>query len=705
MRPRITLRHRTAAFVASMVFLSGCADEATSPRFTSPAQVPQASASLIGDRRIEGRRHIVVFKPTVKDVARETQRLTALHGARLVWLYDAVVGGFAAVFPTDAAVRAVAADSRVAFVEADSPTRAGTLQTTLPSWSLDRIDQAALPLSGYYSYVNTGAGVHAYIIDSGINLTHPDLAGRAVADFDYQAGNPFGFGVDCGGHGTEVSGIVGGNLFGVAKGVSLHAVRVLDCSNLGQTSDFIAGINWVALHHQSPSVANVSLYSDAPDAALDLAVSSLVTLGVPTVVIAGNGTANNGVATDACGISPARVASAITVASTTITDARATTSNYGTCVDLLAPGDQVQSDCLDPSFPACQIFGTSFAAPHVTGAIALYLNQKPNATPSQIATAFVKGATAGKLTNLGTGTPNLLLSTNFLAKGKWTTAVPLTVDGADGATALISGTVYRIGGASSYFGASVSLESFNPSQNKWDSLQPLPTPYQFGNGAAQINGKIYVQGGFAWSPRGAGDLLVYDPNTDLWSQLAPCPVAGGYGALVAISGKLYALNEYDSATGLVTPSLYRYDPAANVWSQRAAPPAGYISPAYGVIGGKLYVVGGYDLSSRASDRLDVYDPATDTWTQKTSMPTARGMASGAVLGTKLVVVGGYTLNSPFLGNIESYDATTNTWSFHPSLAQGIQGASAAFIGNLLFLQGGRGPSGYTQDTNQYVTVF
>ncbi len=649
------------------------------------------SSAPQGDRTVAGRRHIVVFKRGTGNVARTARQVAAMGGARLVWVYDAVIGGFAAVFPSQSAISAVAANPLVDFVEEDSPTHGGTLQVSLPSWGLDRIDQRSLPLEGFYSYVRDGSGVTVYVVDTGLNMSHWDFGGRAAADFDYDPNNPNGMGADCNGHGTFVGGIAGGALFGVAKGVALRSVRVLGCTNTGLVSDMIAGINWVALHHQPPSVANFSITSDAPSPSLDMAISNLVTFGVPAVVIAGNGTANDGIATDACNISPARVKSAFTVGSTDSQDAKASTSNYGTCVDLFAPGDAVQSDCLDSNVPACPGSGTSFAAPHVAGAIALYLAQKPLATPGQIVSAFTNSATKGKLTNVGAGSPNSLLSTLFLARGVWTQAAPLVAPSyGSGASVLLNGTLYHIGNSYN--------QTFAPALNYWDLAQSPPIPLCYHSPAA-INGKIYVHGNACAG--GDSALYSYDPATDLWSQRAAAPVQQYSGAMVAISGKLYLLAGFNPG-GTNLGSLYRYDPTTNSWTQLANAPHPHAAAAYGVINGKLYIAGGVG-SSGYSDKLDVYDPGTNSWTTKASMPTGRGYAAYGVVGSKLVVLGGILGTGNMAASIESYDATTDVWTYHPPLPSPLRNASGAFIGNLFFLVGGC----YTSCLNstQYVTVF
>ncbi|WP_229402378.1 S8 family peptidase [Micromonospora okii] len=333
-------------------------------------------------------------------VASSAGSLAKRYGAAVGHVYGTALNGFEARLSEKAAKR-LAADPSVAYVEQNQTVTTTATQTN-PPWGLDRIDQTALPLNSAYSYTSTGSGITAYIIDTGIRTSHNDFGGRAVDGYD-AVDNALPA-ADCNGHGTHVAGTVGGTTYGVAKGVRLVAVRVLDCAGSGTTAGVIGGVNWVTSNHQAgqPAVANMSL-GGGLNTSLNTAVANSIADGVSYAVAAGNSNAN------ACNYSPAAVPAAITVGATQSNGARASYSNYGTCLDIFAPGSAVLSAWYTSDTATNTISGTSMASPHVAGGAARVLQNNPTWTPAQVASHLVSTASTGTVTSPGTGSPNRLL--------------------------------------------------------------------------------------------------------------------------------------------------------------------------------------------------------------------------------------------------------------------------------------------------------
>jgi aqualysin 1 len=363
------------------------------PADAGPAPVHGTSASD---------RYIVVFdKGSSKASVNAAKDKAKDKGAKVHHTYSNALDGFAATL-SDSALSELRNNKHVSFIEADRKVTVSDTQSPA-TWGIDRIDQRNLPLNNSYTYQRSGAGVKAYIIDTGMRRTHAEFSGRATSG--YSAINDGRGTDDCHGHGTHVAGTVGGETYGVAQDVSLVAVRVLDCTGNGTDSGVIAGIDWVTGNHTAgtPAVANMSL-GGGVSSALDTAVNNSINDGVTYALAAGN---DNGA--NACNSSPSRVAAGLTVGSTTNTDARSSFSNIGSCLDLFAPGSSITSSWIGSDSATNTISGTSMATPHVAGAAAVYLQGNPGASPATVNSAIVSSATTGKVTNPGTGSPNRLL--------------------------------------------------------------------------------------------------------------------------------------------------------------------------------------------------------------------------------------------------------------------------------------------------------
>ncbi|MFF3246915.1 S8 family peptidase [Streptomyces sp. NPDC002870] len=335
------------------------------------------------------------------DKKADKKDLAAEYGGKLQRNYSSAVNGFSASGLSETEAKRLAADPAVAKVVQNKKFSINATQDNPPSWGLDRIDQADTAGDKKYAYPDSaGEGVTAYVIDTGVRVSHKDFEGRATHGFDAVDNDDSAD--DGNGHGTHVAGTIAGTAHGVAKKAKVVAVRVLDDNGSGTTEQVVAGIDWVSKNHKGPSVANMSLGGGA-DEALDAAVSKAIASGVTFAVAAGNES------TDASQGSPARVKEAITVASSTKDDAQSEFSNFGQIVDIYAPGSDITSAWNDSDEGTKTISGTSMATPHVVGAAAIYLGAHQDATPEQVATALTDGATADKITNPSEGTPNKLL--------------------------------------------------------------------------------------------------------------------------------------------------------------------------------------------------------------------------------------------------------------------------------------------------------
>ena len=413
-----------------------------------------------------------------------------LFGGRLDHVYERAVRGFAIRLP-EAAAAQLANDPRVRLVEEDGIVSINDVQAA-PPWGLDRIDQRALPLDGIYSYRDGATPVYVHVIDTGIRTSHLDFGGRAIVGGDYIT--PSTGGQDCHGHGTHVAGTIGGATFGVAKHVTLVAQRALDCTGTGPYSSIIAALDAVAadtLHR--PAIANMSLGGPA-SSALDDAVRGTIASGVTVVVAAGNSNI------DASTRSPARVVEAVTVGAVDSRDTRASFSNFGSVLDLFAPGVSVLSDWVTSDAATATLSGTSMAAPHVAGAAALLLELNANQTPAQVATALTAAATAGIVIGAGTGSPNRLL---YSAPGP-SSAPSITVTQPNGGEKLFTATPYTIA---------------------WTASDP--------DGLARFDVLVSTNGGVSYSPVAGCTALPGTARECVWAS----PGAAASSASIKISAR------------------------------------------------------------------------------------------------------------------------------------------------------------------------
>ncbi|MDX8205972.1 S8 family peptidase [Acinetobacter pittii] len=366
---------------------------------------PATTNSVLGSSEAKGiikNQYIVILNKDVGSSNEFAQGIAKQHGGRVLQTYDAVLKGFAIYLPDVAGtafVEAMKKNPKVVSVENDTIMKIDATTQSNPDWGLDRIDQKNLPLDSAYSYSQTGSGTTAYIVDTGILSTHQQFSGRVLSGYTaISDGNGTS---DCHGHGTHVAGTVGGSTYGVAKNVSSVPIRILGCDGSGASSNVIAGLDWILKNGKKPAVVNMSLGGEA-NASLDSAVENLFNNGYVMVVAAGNSN------TDACSTSPARVSKAITVAATDSTDTRASYSNYGSCVDIFAPGSQINSSWIGSNTATKVLNGTSMATPHVVGVVAEMLQSTPTTTPQTISTNLLNQASSNVVKN-PSGSPNRLL--------------------------------------------------------------------------------------------------------------------------------------------------------------------------------------------------------------------------------------------------------------------------------------------------------
>ncbi len=379
----------------------------------TPAAQPRIVGAASADA-VKGE-YIVVFKDQSQTMAESrttSANLAGRHGGTIEHRFGRTFDGYSAKMSKSQAER-VAADPKVAYVKQAQKYVALDTQTNPPNWGDDRIDQNDLPLNQSYTYpANAGQGVHVYVLDTGLNVNHVDFTGRVGAGRDEVDGDNTP--QDCHGHGTHVAGTAVGTTYGVAKKATVHSVRVLNCLGSGTDADILAGVEWVRTNAIKPAVVNYSIgcQSRCTDVTMDNAVKNLIASGVSWVQAAGN--SND----DACFYSPQNVPEAVTVNNMTISDAKASSSSYGPCTDIWAPGSNIISASNTSNTGTKTMTGTSMASPHTAGAAALYLGANPNATPAQVQSALVTNSISNTLTGVPANTPNKLLNISFLNGGQ-----------------------------------------------------------------------------------------------------------------------------------------------------------------------------------------------------------------------------------------------------------------------------------------------
>jgi subtilisin family serine protease len=501
--------------------------------------------------------YLVTLDAGIGDAPGAASELARVHGGAVGHVYTHALQGFS-VTVDRAGAMAISLDPRVELVEEDPAMRAVASQSN-PPYGLDRTDQRNLPLNSTYTYGATGAGTTAYVIDTGIRISHSQFGGRASFGYDFVDGDADAS--DCNGHGTHVAGTIGGSTYGIAKASSLVAVRVLDCAGEGAGADIIAGIDWVTGQHSAGEndVANMSLGTIlGTSSTIDAAVRNSILDGTTYAIAAGNGNAL-GMADDACNTSPSRVAEAITVSATDSSDRKASFANYGTCVDIFAPGVNVLSSWYTNDTATNTISGTSMAAPHVAGVAAQFLQVNPGASPATVASGINSNATPGKVVSPGSGSPNRLLYNAFLGAGPSPEPSPTP-------TPTTSPT---------------PTPTPSPTQTSGD---PDPSTPTLTNGMARsdTNGsagtwkyyKIQVPAGkssLKVDLTGAAcSLLSCDPDLDLYVRQGARPTETTYGCRVYTS----------SSTGSCTIS----NPAADYWYIGVHVYSGSVSKSYTVKG-------------------------------------------------------------------------------------------------------------------------
>ena len=526
----------------------------------SAGGVELAPLIAAGADAVPGRYVVVLHGSQVSTANAVAREVVAAHGGKVHHTYGTALSGFAATLPA-AAVEELRRNPRVAYVAQDGKVRKSTTQTGA-TWGLDRIDQRTLPLNTTYTYTPTGAGVRVYVLDTGILTAHTQFGGRASVGADF-IGDGYN-GQDCDGHGTHVAGTIGSTTYGVAKAAQLVAVRVLDCYGDGTWSGVIAGVDWVTANAQKPAVANMSL-GGGLYAPLNTAVQTSIASGVVYAVAAGNESS------DACGVSPASTPNALTVGSTTSTDVRSSFSNWGSCVDLFAPGSNITSTWHSGTTATNTISGTSMASPHVAGVAALYLQGSPTATPATVAAQILASSTSGRVTD-PVGSPNRLLF-SLLTLPAPGAAIELNPSS-------LSFTFVRPV-ASATAAASVSADA--PAQ-PFQSAGTAPSKKAGTPSVAegqQVGSSTVLSGGVTLSNTGTTALNWTAAGSQPWLAMDPSNGRLTEGFTARLSANV---NSAALAAGTHTATLTVTDPAAPTPSAQVAVTVNIVSPTLLAVG-------------------------------------------------------------------------------------------------------------------------
>jgi subtilisin family serine protease len=559
---------------------------------------------------------IVQLAPTAAPVSSLVTTLVNRYGGQVGFTYTTALQGFSVTLPASAVGR-LARDPLVKEVTPDQLVTVADVQSGA-QYDLDRIDQRSAALDGNYTYGATGAGVHAYDIDTGITPGHVDFTGRVSIGIDTVGDGANG--VDCAGHGTHTAGSIGGTVHGVAKQVQLVAVRVLGCDGSGSSAGIVAGVDWVAGHAVHPAVANMSLGSSlGTDSAIDAAVNGLINSGVTVAVAAGNGYGNGLYAQNACSTSPADVPNAITVSATDNTDTKPIWANIGNCVDLFAPGVGVVSDWYTSNTATQSDDGTSMSAPHVAGAAALYLQGNPTATPAQVASFLTSQATAGAVKSPGSGSRNKLLYIGGITGG---TGTPGNVAPTASFTSSVSGATATLTDTSTDSDGTIASRSWSFGDSTTGSGTPVSHTYT-ASGTYTVTLTVTDNGGATASKTGTVAVTVAgggdpDPATpNLTSGVAKSDTNGAVGSfkyykIAVTAGKTVALTMTGPSCSLLscaadldlygrngakpTTSTYTCSSAASATTESCTitnAPAGYVYVGvyvYSGSAGKAYTV-------------------------------------------------------------------------------------------------------------------